>query len=175
VDVAQHLLHGGGVEAGLVQQEHGLAAEFAGDCLADGGSGSLQDFQLVGGEKVALPGQQQVGFGQRSEAGSGGGGVSFSLGRLVVRVGSAGFSQGSRDVAEVAVEDFGEEAVQVGEVSSDMAGGSADGEGEGGHGHGVAAVDGHEALAEIHDPGSLLVLLFGEAVPSLVDPGDAVS
>jgi hypothetical protein len=166
---------GGGVEARFIQEEHGLSAQFAGDGFADRGPGSFDEFQLVGGEEVAVPGQQEVGFGEGSQAGSGEGCVGFPQGRLVVRMGSAGFSEGSGDEEEVAVENVSEKAVQVRKMSSDVGGGVSYGLGEGGHRQGVAAVYGHEGLAEIHDPGSLLSLLFGELVPASVDPGDAVS
>jgi hypothetical protein len=175
VDGAQHVLDGGGVEAGFVQQDHSLSAQFAGDGLADGGPGSLQDLQLVRGEEVSVSREEKVGFGECSESGSGEGCVGFPQGRLVIGVGSAGFSQGSCDVAKVSVEDVGEEAVQIGKMPSDMGGGSSYGQREGGHRDCVAAVDGHQRLAEIHDPGSLLVLAVGKLVPASVDSGDAVS
>ena len=98
----------------------------------------------VWGEGEAVLEQEGLGWGGGAPGGSGGGDVGGAAGGGWVRRGVGDLADGAGDGLQVAVDDFGEDAVQADEVALDGLAGHADGEGEVGQSEGGAAVAGHE-------------------------------
>ena len=151
-------------DGGLVQQQEGFAAVGAGEGVADGVAGVLDLGEEIVGEEMAVPDQQEMGFGEAAEAGAGEGGVGLPLSAVVIRRIGGDLGQRAGQGGEVAGEDFAEQGMQIDEVAAQRGGGDAQGGGEVGKGDGMAAVAGHERPADGEDAFVPLPLPFGAEV-----------
>ena len=82
-------------------------------------------------------------------------------------------AEGAVDGAQVADEEFLEDAVDIGEVAADGGAGHADGGGEAGHGESGAAVSGHDGLCGVEDFVFAVEFAGGEIWAQPIDVVDA--